>query len=370
MMDTATLRAQHRAAQALASGQWFKLIGGGSFTEAPKLMALAQIYASAGAHVIDIAPDADVLSAVKSGLSRVSADQHPLVMVSLPLDPDPHFRKIALSQADCIACNLCVPVCPTEALKPAIPSLFGDPLVPLNIEQPLCYGCGRCPQVCPTEALTLLPHHPPMAIVEALLTDPAVGAVEIHTHHADPDMLLSFLAQYGHWFQGKLLSVCFRPNEVDTAQWIAFIQALQGFVRQSGTQAFPWPLILQIDGASMTGTDHDTTFKPALANAHLAHQALKRFGIEDYWLTISGGINNATALALQQPENAFIVGAGLGTFARRWVWSALSSEEGLVSLDTIAKAKQLVALFTQKSWPSAIMLPREQGDAYNVTGVL
>ncbi|MFM9598217.1 hypothetical protein ACKI1O_54200, partial [Streptomyces scabiei] len=61
---------------------------------------MARAYAASGADCIDIAPDVDVIEAVATAL-HAAPDQSPVLMVSVPLDPDPHFRKIELAEPDC-----------------------------------------------------------------------------------------------------------------------------------------------------------------------------------------------------------------------------------------------------------------------------
>ncbi|HEY9745023.1 MAG TPA: 4Fe-4S binding protein, partial [Oculatellaceae cyanobacterium] len=118
----------------LSGRRFFKLIGGGSLTEADKLVAIAQVYSLSGADCIDVAPEPSVVQSVSQMLHALPI-QPPVLMVSIPLDPDPHFQKIDLDEPACTGCGACLPVCPTEAL-----SLPG----PLTISQSLCYGCGRC----------------------------------------------------------------------------------------------------------------------------------------------------------------------------------------------------------------------------------
>ena len=45
---------------------------------------------------------------------------------------------------ECIMCDVCVDVCPKNAIKP------GDPLY--QIDPNLCDDCGDCTKVCPVEA--------------------------------------------------------------------------------------------------------------------------------------------------------------------------------------------------------------------------
>lgn len=337
---------QAQAIHALKQHRFFKLICGGSFTETSKVSALTSLYRTAGADCIDIAPDIKVLEAVLQGV-ELSNTHHtsnispPLVMVSIPLDPDPHFQKIELVEPNCILCGACVPVCPTEALtlSPKI----------LDIHQPLCYGCSRCAAVCPTEALLLHPFYQEDQM-RAVLSHPFVDAVEIHTHHADPYMLPDFLGRFGDLLVGKLISLCFRPADVPESSWLPFLKHLQAYFYERQPD---FPLIVQIDGNPMSGTDLPETSLPALVSARHFYASIQKHGsqydLNGLYITISGGINHHTARFLQTTDYAFIHGIGMGTIARQTVWNDITDPPygyGKTYSDTgLQKAQAIVRLF-------------------------
>jgi len=287
--------------EALAQRRFFKLIGGGSFTEAEKIAELAAAYAMAGADCIDIAPDIAVIEAVAQALKPLPG-QRPVLMISLPLDPDPHFRKIELAEPDCIRCGLCLPECPTEAIT--LPTA-------LEISQSLCYGCGRCVPVCPTDALSLLPFQVESQI-EAALSHPAVQALEIHSRYADPLMLEAFLTRWQPLLTDKLIALCFRPTEIPEAQLLEFCRVAQEKSAQ--------PILLQIDGAPMSGTEDPEASRPAL-EAAVAMAQLLQAQPHCPPITISGGINPQTAHWLKETRYSFIAGVGMGTMARKAIWN-------------------------------------------------
>lgn len=312
--------AQARMLNALAQRRFFKLIGGGSFTEATKIAQLSRAYLQAGINCIDIAPDAALIEIVAQETLAVQGHK-PVIMVSIPLDPDPHFRKIELTEPDCIRCGLCLPVCPTEALS--LPNT-------LAVSQSLCYGCGRCVPICPTDALRLLSFQVESQI-EAALSHPATEAVEIHSHYVDPYMLEAFFIRWGDLLRNKLIALCFRLDNVHEAQILSFVQTAQ--------RHHAWPVILQIDGAPMSGTDDPDASLPTLESAVKALQIFERRGITPPPITISGGINRHTANLLQQAPYQFIAGAGMGTVARQAIWS-LDAEQAITVAHEITQAFQ------------------------------
>ena len=318
-----------RMRAALGRHSFFKLILGGSFTEPHKSRRLTEIYAHAGVDCLDIAPDPAVLAAVEAVLSDLPDSQRPVLMVSLPLDPDPHFRKIDLAEPDCIRCSACLPVCPTNAIT--LPDA-------LAIDQQLCYGCGRCVPACPTDALSLLPFQVDGEI-ERMLAHPLVDAVEIHSKYADPLMLEAFLVRWQPLLAGKLVSLCFRPTEVEAIQWQAFVETAE--------RLLPGDIMLQIDGAPMSGTDAPHASLPALQAAAGIHEWMDA----NYpWMavTISGGINAHTADYLKRPDATFIAGVGMGTVARALIWDQLDTPD---TLPAMASAASLVGQFRDRRNP-------------------
>jgi ferredoxin len=318
--------------QALRSQTFFKLIAGASLTDPSLISFLTTVYALAGAHCIDVAADAEVLQAVEAGLAVLAPDvPRPLVMVSVALDPDPHFNKIGLDTSACIVCGACLPVCPTNAFKLDAVATDDTPDFPLQVSQPLCYGCNRCVPVCPTQALTLHPFLEASAL-EAVFQHPLVGAVEIHTRYADPAMLADFLQTYQAGLQDKLLSLCFRPQVVGQANTLACLQVAKTFLGNTDT-----PLIFQVDGQPMSGSDAPDCSQPAIDAALLAHQ----WGASQWAsLTVSGGINQHTHGLLAGLGPNPIAGMAMGTIARQVVCQL--SPQLVVTPKVIQQAQQVV----------------------------
>lgn len=294
--------------QTLQARQFFKVISGGSFTEVDAIAALTRAYAPAGVDCIDIAPDPAVVETVANALHGLDLQGKglvsPVVMVSLPLDPDPHFRKIELDDPACTRCGLCVPVCPSEAL-----TLPND----LEISQALCYGCGRCVPICPTEALSMLPFQVEDQ-VETVLRNPIVQAVEIHSRYVDPYMLEAFWLRWEEGLRDKLISLCFRPGDLPVEQILEFIALAE--------RLSPMPILLQIDGAPMSGSADPEASRPALEAACRMRAMLLEQGTNSQFgmppITISGGINDHTAALIRSnPEYHFVAGVGMGTMARK-----------------------------------------------------
>ncbi|MBY0450602.1 MAG: 4Fe-4S binding protein [Cyanobacteria bacterium] len=328
---------QRQVLKALESGSFFKLIGGGSLTELSILEKLATCFTLAGVDCIDIAPQKSVVDAVSLGILAAKTKIKPLVMVSLPLDPDPHFRKIELKIPDCILCGACVPICPTEAftLTPEV----------LTVSQPLCYGCGRCLPLCPTDALVI---HPFLETEEVLpaLTHPAVGAVEIHSRQADPYMIAEFVQTFETGLKDKLLSICFRPSEHPTEKNLAFIESWQKAYQALNPSRSLLPLIIQVDGNPMSATEEPEASLPAILAAReliaaYDDQCKDSSHVEtSVFFTLSGGINHHTAGLIQRDSR--LSGVGMGTYARKSVWTSLlqgNMSQAVTTAETLVNKK-------------------------------
>jgi NAD-dependent dihydropyrimidine dehydrogenase PreA subunit len=341
----------HNVQHALAERRFFKLIAGGSLTDAQTVGKLAWIYAMAGAQCVDIAPDLAVINAVVNAWDRLPPEvPHPLLMVSIPLDADPHFRKIEVDHDTCILCDACLPVCPTQAISVANNPQAANPneINQLAINQPLCYGCNRCVAVCPTSALQLHPFRgdDDLAMV---LAHPAVGAVEIHTRWCDAAMLQDVYQTHHAGLKDKLIAICFAPQHVPSAVWTEFMPKAQALTAQ---YLAGQPLVWQIDGQPMSGSTQAQATLPALNAARLVANTID---LQGAYLTISGGINPTTAQYLALADYADIHGAGMGTVARQLVWEACQQPLGHddpfahdVHQQAVVRAKQVVAPFQNR----------------------
>ncbi|MFN8614721.1 MAG: 4Fe-4S binding protein [Vampirovibrionales bacterium] len=331
---------------ALKNHTAFKLIGGGSLTEAPLLAQLAVIYASAGCTMVDLSADVGVVQTVQEALNAyLPPHQHPALMVSIPMDPDPHFAQLDLDEPACTVCGVCVPECPVEALTLEAHRL--------QVNNPRCYGCNRCVPVCPTQALQLTVQQPNVQAVWPALMHPAVSAVELHTDSADGALWPEFIALYDAALQGKCLSLCFRPHQTASVAWLSLVEQVLVYSQKSVPQ---YPLVLQLDGNPMTGSDDPNASRAAVEAAQLFFNEAQRH----VWLqqslnhgqimvTLSGGINAHTPRLIQEAGlSPHIAGVGVGTVARKAVWAEVQAgleNSGGVCPNSVKKATALMEAF-------------------------
>jgi NAD-dependent dihydropyrimidine dehydrogenase PreA subunit len=157
----------------------FKVICGAGNEDAAHVKKLAFIYTLAGCKLIDISANVEVTKAAMGGIDLafemanefgVTLTSRPFIMVSVGMPGDHHVRKSYINPYTCVGCNLCVPVCPTNAIPKDFVSeldifkdLNGsfdmfDQLKEIVIKD-LCIGCGKCSNICPKDDIISYRHN-------------------------------------------------------------------------------------------------------------------------------------------------------------------------------------------------------------------
>ena len=163
------------------------------------------------------------------------------------------------------------------------------------------------------------------------MSHPLVKAVEIHSQYVDPYMLDTFFQRWRPLLQNKLIALCFRVDAIPPEQIIRFYQTAQAHS--------PFPVLLQIDGAPMSGNDEPEASRPALEAAAHTAAIFEARQLLPPLITISGGINRHTARWLQEDRYQFIAGAGMGTVARKAIWALDSKVAIQTAIDLMREFK-------------------------------
>ena len=359
----------NHAIDALEQKHFFKLVCGASLTDTQMIENLSFVFTLAGAHVIDLAPKADVIFAARRGiekaqkmsfpgLTRESSHNNansklldsrfrgndietqlipPLLMASIQLDKDPHFRKVEVDYNSCDVCGACVKVCPTEAFQ------IKDKKFIYSIEK--CYGCGICPSYCHVSALEMIDTKPtPIeTLKEMLLLD--IQAIEFHfgknfqklkeiwddvqihvgvgrdQHLHGNNPLLSFS------IGSDLLS----NEQIKDAAKLCYKLAGKG-------------IILQCDGTPMSGgleKKHKSN-QIGYKKDNLSLEVAKIIEEENLpvYLQLSGGTNEkSSAMAIEAGIN--ISGVAIGSYARKLLMPYLNNlddKENLYNAVNIARS--------------------------------
>ena len=289
----------HPAIQkALESQRFFKLICGASYRNTQFVANLARIFASAGAHVIDIGAKAELVQAVKTGLAQATppVPELPLIMVSVGINSDVHFLRVEKEFERCDSHGLCANACPHEVF------------VGNEIRLENCLGCDYCVVACPEDALTLVPRDPMTAMDDILKAcfEAGATALEVHTGDGNRSELEAFIEKLRPWQEHlQLLAFSVGAHGQSQAEIVALAKDIEA--------QWNGPIIIQADGKPISGRKGKKSTLPSLELA----QALFDSGLQSY-VQVSGGTNNLTGQVAQE-EGIPIHGVGMGSFARKFV---------------------------------------------------
>lgn len=327
------------AIEALGRRNFFKLVCGASLNDVQLVEDLTFIFALAGAHVIDLAASADVILAARRGVEKAKKLENseffnPLLMASIQIDKDPHFRKIEVNYDKCDLCSACVKVCPTEAFKitTSAPKEFL-----YSVER--CYGCGICPSYCHVSALTLKDTNPtPKETLQEMIL---LGVKSIEFHFGKGYMRLEEIWDEIKSLVDKLDLVSFSvgsdllsEEEIKEAANLCHKLAGKG-------------IILQCDGTPMSGgkkaKDGNNKDKSSLEVAKIIQN--EKLPV---YLQISGGTDETSfSSAINLGLN--INGVAIGSYARKLIKPYLRNLDDKENLsNAINLAKSLVNSVTLK----------------------
>jgi len=332
----------------LDNAKYFKLVCGAGNEDAEEVKRLTILYTLAGAKGMDVSANTDVVTACMDGIDvafelaedlGINLKIRPFIMVSVGMPGDHHVRKSFINLDTCLKCDLCIPVCPTDAIPKE-----------LVVIKDKCIGCGNCSAICPRQDIIHYEHN--NRELEALLPEClAAGAEQIELHAAVADdeaimqewQLVSDVNPNGH------ISMCLDRLHLSN---FAFENRVEKAREIAGDR-----LIIQSDGYPMSGGEDDfNTTLQAVATADVLN---KRFNMKlrksknvliykkknEVDQLLSGGTNSLTAVLADQVGVKF-QGASLGTFARKIVKEVINNENFYNDINGIKEgyliAKELV----------------------------
>jgi Fe-S-cluster-containing hydrogenase component 2 len=332
----------------LDNRKYFKLVCGAGNEDAEEVKRLTVLYTLAGAKGLDVSANTNVVKSCMEGIDfafelavklGIALKIRPFIIVSVGMPGDHHVRKSFIDLDVCLKCDLCIPVCPTDAIPKE-----------LVVIKDKCIGCGNCSAICPRTNIIHYEHNS-RELEDLLPRCMEAGAEQIELHAAVADdeaimqewQLISDVNPDGH------ISMCLDRLHLSN---FAFENRIEKAKEIAGDR-----LIIQSDGYPMSGgeDDYNTTLQ-AIATADVLNKRFnmklrKKTNILIYKKKIevnqllSGGTNSLTAILADQTGVKF-QGASLGTFARKIVKAAISDKDFYKNVDGIKKgclvAKELV----------------------------
>ena len=305
----------------LSSSSFFKLVCGAGNEDCFEVERLAFIYTLAGCKGFDISANVDVVSACKEGIVKAynysepfyrDDSNLPIITVSVGMPGDHHVRKAYIEPNKCVSCNLCIPVCPTDAIPNS-----------LEVVPTLCIGCGNCEAVCPPAASAIAYTHSTKQLASLLPECISAGAesVELHAGVPDDDTTMAEWNTVSSSVPDGMISMCLDRHHLSNQHLIERIRSAHNIAGDR--------LIIQADGIPMSGgkDDFNTTLQAISIADIIQKDLIKRDPkFRRLPLLISGGTNSHTGYLATQCDVSFS-GITIGTHARGNVKPQLSSSE-------------------------------------------
>ena len=316
-------------ASLLANSKYFKLVCGAGNEDAEEVKRLSVLYTLAGAKGLDISANVDVVKACVEGIDIAFelADElninlliRPFIMVSVGMPGDHHVRKSVINLDTCLQCDLCIPVCPTDAIPES-----------LVVIEDKCIGCGNCSAICPKPDIIHYEHND-RSLRKLLPECLEAGAeqIELHAAVADDDSIMDEWKMVSEICTNSHISMCLDRLHLSNFAFENRIEKAKEIAKER--------LIIQSDGYPMSGGEDDfNTTLQAIATADILNKKFnmklrKRTNTLIYKKTnevnqlLSGGTNSLTTKLANQAGVRF-QGSSIGTFARQIVKEIVDSDD-------------------------------------------
>jgi Fe-S-cluster-containing hydrogenase component 2 len=345
--------------------QCFKMICGAGNEDRNHVKKLAFVYTLAGTKILDVSANVEVVKAAMEGIDlaydyahklNTTIEHRPYIMVSVGMPGDPHVRKSFINQDKCIACTLCIPICPTDAIPKDFTKnldFFKNLNGSFDIEdqskeiviKDLCIGCGKCSSICPKSDIISYRHNA-REVNELLPKCMNAGAelFELHAGVGEDDITLQEWKLINEINTNNYNSMCLDRLNLGNLRLEHRIQEAK---KISGNR-----LMIQADGYPMSGgeDDYNTTLQAVscadVVNKKFNMRIDKKRGLDKLGkpkisskkiykdindndnipILISGGTNSFSK-ELAEKAGVRINGVSIGTFARDLI------EEFIVSND-------------------------------------
>lgn len=328
----------------LSNSLFFKLVCGAGNESEEEVERLAFIYTLAGCKGFDVSANVNIVKACRRGIEKAYdfskpyfiekvSSFEPFVTVSVGMPGDHHVRKAFIDVDQCVNCNLCIPVCPTDAIPKS-----------LVISDSLCIGCGNCEAVCPPAATAIRYRHNNKELQTILPQCVEAGAESIELHAGVPDELTtrSEWSIVSDCLPNGMISMCLDRAHLSNVHLMDRIKMAKEVASDR--------LIIQADGIPMSGgTD---TFNTTLQAISIADIITKNLILKDRKfkrlpVLISGGTNSLTGELARQCNVPFS-GITIGTHARSVVKNELPDVDFNVDSSCTSEAvKKAHALIMQ-----------------------
>jgi len=328
----------------LETRKYFKLVCGAGNEDAEEVKRLTLLYTLAGAKGLDVSAKVNVVEHCMEGIDLafdlakqlgITLITRPFITVSVGMPGDHHVRKASINLNTCIHCDLCIPVCPTDAIPKEL----------IVIEEK-CIGCGNCSAICPKDDIISYAHNDrELRTLLPKCLEAGAEHIELHAAIADDTSIMEEWKMVSDLNPNGHISMCLDRLHLSN---FAFEERVRKAKEIAGDR-----LIIQSDGYPMSGGEDDfNTTLQAIATADVLNKKFnmtldKKTKKLRYKSTtqvnqlLSGGTNSLTAVLADQTGVRF-QGASLGTFARKLVKEIINKDDFYDNIELI-KAGYLIA---------------------------
>lgn len=330
--------------QNLEKHQFHKLIIGAALKDYKTIEEFAYLFTHAEADAIDISAFPHSVISARKGIEQALKEDtnliEPLIMVSVNIGQDPHFRRIELKEENCTECLACIPECPSGAFRQLevrsskLEGLNKEPLtsnLQLRTDQEynfsyipdLCFGCALCLPACHFDALefTNWSAFETKSIIE--LQELGARAIEIHLNN-DLDSFSSFYKSIPEF---ELESFCIGSGQMNKQE---LIQAAE-FIIQEVKNKYDSnkKLIIQVDGKAMSGASVKLLAEDQITSINGTHASTDQVSIDHaksimhlqsdtVFIQLAGGITEKS-LSKAFGAGVRVNGVAIGSYARKQI---------------------------------------------------
>jgi len=310
----------------LKNQSFHKLIIGAALKDYKAIEDFSYYFTHAEADVLDISAFPHSVLCAKKGIEKALKEDstltEPLIMVSVNIGEDPHFRRIEINWDNCTECLACVPTCPSNA--------FTDDF---SYNPDLCFGCSACLPSCSFDAFSFenWSAFEPTSLIE--LQGLGARAIEIHLNND----LEAFKTFYSSMPEFELESFCIGSERMTEKELKEATQVIIETVSPKKDS-----FIIQVDGIPLSGAREMGIEKDlvSIRNAKI----VKEYAQENHpnlkiFIQLAGGITE-TSLTKAKEQGLETNGVAIGSYARKLLQE---------SDEPVKAAKKLIAISKQYS---------------------